>query len=225
MQRIHEDARHFLSRNLPRHSVGAYVCKQAPRCQLVDAARLVCPALPVSLSPFHLSRISSAPATEMSSAVPAGWLMKESRTHPGRIYYYNTITKESVWEMPTEPAVDPKADAGKADEIRCSHILVKHKNSRRPSSWRCPEITISKAEAITRLIEFRKVIIADESQFEALARKFSDCGSANKGGDLGFFARGVMQRPFEETAFSLRVGELSGIVETDSGVHLILRTG
>jgi len=164
-----------------------------------------------------------------SVGVPAGWLIKESRSHPGRTYYYNTVTKESVWEMPTEPAIaqPPKAaePAGKADEIKCSHILVKHKNSRRPSSWRCPEIIISKAEAITRLIEFRKAIIADESQFEAIARKFSDCGSAHKGGDLGFFGRGVMQRPFEETAFGLRIGELSGIVETDSGVHLILRTG
>ena len=165
------------------------------------------------------------------SSVPAGWLIKESRSHPGRTYYYNTVTKESVWEMPTEPAITTNTaksgaeGGGKPDEIKCSHILVKHKNSRRPSSWRCPEITISKAEAITRLIEFRKAIIADDTQFEAIARKFSDCGSAHKGGDLGFFGRGVMQRPFEETAFGLRVGELSGIVETDSGVHLILRTG
>ena len=169
---------------------------------------------------FSSVRDVPLPHPTMSSSVPAGWLIKESRSHPGRTYYYNTVTKESVWEMPTEPAISTNptksaaADAptgGKADEIKCSHILVKHKNSRRPSSWRCPEITISKAEAITRLIEFRKAIIADDSQFEAIARKFSDCGSAHKGGDLGYFGRGVMQRPFEETAFGLRVGELVGL--------------
>lgn len=57
-----------------------------------------------------------------------------------------------------------------------------------------------------------------------LASKFSDCSSAKRGGDLGSFARGAMQKPFEDAGFSLSVGELSDIVDTDSGVHLILRT-
>ena len=166
----------------------------------------------------------------MSSSLPTGWISKESKSHPGRIYYYNTVTKESVWETPTEPAASSHSNGGGAPkapptEIRASHILVKHKNSRRPSSWRQAEIIISKAEAITRLIEYRRTILGDDTQFEVIARKYSDCGSAHKGGDLGVFGRGVMQRPFEESAFALQIGELSGIVETDSGVHIILRTG
>lgn len=52
----------------------------------------------------------------------------------------------------------------------------------------------------------------------------SDCSSAKRGGDLGLFGRGAMQKPFEDAAFALKVGELSQIVDTDSGVHIIMRT-
>lgn len=60
--------------------------------------------------------------------------------------------------------------------------------------------------------------------FAELASKYSDCSSAKKGGDLGAFGRGAMQKPFEDAAFSLKIGELSEPVWTDSGVHIILRT-
>ena len=46
---------------------------------------------------------------------------------------------------------------------------------------------------------------------------------AKRGGDLGHFARGTMQPAFEEASFALEVGEMSGVVETNSGVHIILR--
>jgi NIMA-interacting peptidyl-prolyl cis-trans isomerase 1 len=51
-----------------------------------------------------------------------------------------------------------------------------------------------------------------------------DCSSAAKGGDLGFFGKGQMQRPFEEATFALPVGAMSDVVKSDSGHHLILRT-
>ena len=50
------------------------------------------------------------------------------------------------------------------------------------------------------------------------------CGSAAKGGDLGFFGKGEMQKAFEETTYKLKVGEMSEPIFTDSGVHIILRT-
>jgi NIMA-interacting peptidyl-prolyl cis-trans isomerase 1 len=103
-------------------------------------------------------------------------------------------------------------------------LLVKHRESRRPSSWREENITLSKEDALQRLEEFQKRIVSKEASFEELARKNSDCSSAQKGGDLGFFGRGQMQKPFEEASFGLKVGEMSEPVWTDSGVHLILRT-
>lgn len=52
----------------------------------------------------------------------------------------------------------------------------------------------------------------------------SDCSSHDKSGDLGMFGRGQMQKPFEDAAFALQVGEISNIVSSDSGVHIIMRT-
>ena len=73
-------------------------------------------------------------------------------------------------------------------------------------------------------VGYRQRIDAGEN-FCELASKFSDCGSAKNEGDLGKFGRGQMQKPFEDAAFALEVGEMSDIISTDSGVHIIIRTG
>lgn len=107
--------------------------------------------------------------------------------------------------------------------VRCRHLLVKHTESRRPASWKSPQITRSKQEALQILSGYRERIVSGQVSFDELARTESDCGSARAGGDLGVFGRGAMQKPFEDVAFALDVGEVSGIVETDSGVHIIQR--
>jgi len=56
-----------------------------------------------------------------------------------------------------------------------------------------------------------------------LAVTESDCSSARKMGDLGFFGKGDMQKEFEEAAFQLKPGEVSHVVQTASGLHLIER--
>ncbi|XP_050682246.1 putative peptidyl-prolyl cis-trans isomerase dodo isoform X2 [Leptidea sinapis] len=152
---------------------------------------------------------------ENEGPLPEGWEMRKSRS-TGMAYYLNTYTKKSQWERPDAPA-DP-------GEVRCSHILVKHAESRRPSSWREDNITRTKEEALEILKNYRKQILAEEVTFADIASKYSDCSSAKRGGDLGMFGRGQMQKPFEEEAYKLKVGQLSKPVETDSGVHIILRT-
>ena len=142
--------------------------------------------------------------------LPPGWVAKMSRSN-NREYYFNTKTKESIWDRP------------KPEKVRASHILAKHNQSRRPSSWKEANITRSKGEAMRMIKEFRARIVNGE-EFAVIAKLESDCGSAKNGGDLGDFGRGQMQKPFEDATYSLSVGELSEPVESDSGIHIILRT-
>lgn len=97
-------------------------------------------------------------------------------------------------------------------------------NFRRPSSWREDKIERTKEEARDLVAKYSKQIESGESTLEQLASEYSDCSSAKRGGDLGFFTRGAMQKPFEDASFDLEIGQLSDIVETDSGVHIIKRT-
>ena len=101
---------------------------------------------------------------------------------------------------------------------------MKHAGSRRPASWRCDDITITKEAALEKLAGIRESIVNGTATFEGTAQTESDCSSAKKGGDLGHFKRGQMQKPFEDAAYALKVGELSGVVDSDSGVHIVLRT-
>lgn len=168
------------------------------------------------------------------SALPEGWSRHESKSAPGKFFFAHTQGAKT-WETPTAstPTSDDAAaaSAGPAT-VRVLHILRKHAGSRRPSSWRVETITQSKAEATAQISAFRESLqeCADRGgasalrqMFAEIANKESDCSSAEKFGDLGKFGRGAMQKPFEDASFSLAVGEMSGIVDTDSGIHIILR--
>ncbi|KAL3630178.1 hypothetical protein CASFOL_023162 [Castilleja foliolosa] len=116
-----------------------------------------------------------------------------------------------------------------SEKVRASHILIKHQGSRRKSSWKDPGGRLISAttreEAVSQLQAYRREILSGDASFQDLASHHSHCNSAKRGGDLGPFGRGQMQKPFEEATFDLNVGEISDIVETDSGVHIIMRTG
>jgi peptidyl-prolyl cis-trans isomerase D len=100
-----------------------------------------------------------------------------------------------------------------AEERRASHILVKAEKDQ-PAADRAK----AKAKAEDLLSQARK----SPQAFAELARKNSDdTGSAARGGDLDFFGRGSMVKPFEDAAFSMKPGEISNLVESDFGYHII----
>ncbi|KAJ6014900.1 WW/Rsp5/WWP, partial [Penicillium herquei] len=171
------------------------------------------------------------------SGLPSGWEVRHSNSK-NLPYYFCAATKESRWEPPAETDTEKlklymaqhHTPAARADvsgqgegKIRCSHLLVKHRDSRRPSSWREADITRSKEEAIEILKGHEARIQSGEVTLGDLAISESDCSSARKKGDLGFFGPGEMQKEFEDAAFALQPGQVSGITETASGVHLIQR--
>jgi len=106
------------------------------------------------------------------------------------------------------------------EKIGASHILVAYKESRSAA----PTITRTKEQARKRAEDALKKAKAGKD-FAALAREYSDDpGSGPKGGDLGMFPKTMMVKPFGDAAFALKPGEISGIVETDFGFHVIKRT-
>ena len=182
-----------------------------------------------------------------------------------------------------------------SDEVRASHLLVKHQGSRRPASWRDPDgqhiPKKTKEAARDELLAYREQIASGVVTFADLAAKVSDCSSAKHGGDLGFFGPGKMQKAFEvrrdasaawrpprptrafraafqtfffqsaplgassravffgraslaltdrtipvppaphlrvrraqDGTYALEVGQMSDVVDSDSGLHIILRT-
>ncbi|MEA3514730.1 MAG: peptidylprolyl isomerase [Nanoarchaeota archaeon] len=123
--------------------------------------------------------------------------------------YIQRLLEKSVWsgievsDKEVQDYYDNNINQFKeGEQVRASHILVE---------------TESEAENILSQIR-------SGSDFEELAQEHSTCPSSEEGGDLGYFAHGSMVPEFEEVAFALKVGEISDVVETQFGYHIIKLT-
>ena len=85
----------------------------------------------------------------------------------------------------------------------------------------CPILVKTKEEAM----KIRQDIIQGKITFADAAKKYSSCPSGRNGGDLGYFSKGQMVKPFEDASFSLKKGTVSEPVKTQFGYHLIVVTG
>src|SRR3989475_98065 len=106
---------------------------------------------------------------------------------------------------------------GEPEQRRASHILIAVKRGAGDAE---------KASARERAAQILSQLRKSPGSFAELAKKTSgDPGSASQGGDLGFFSRGMMVRPFEDAAFRLKPNQISDLVESDFGFHIIKITG
>ena len=133
---------------------------------------------------------------------------------------YVILDLASIQKTITVPEADLKtfyeqnlARLANLEERRASHILIN-------SDKAAPTAERDKARAKAQ--EILATLKQSPDKFAELAKKFSqDTGSASKGGDLDFFARGAMVKPFEEAAFALKKGDTSDVVESEFGFHII----
>jgi peptidyl-prolyl cis-trans isomerase C len=97
------------------------------------------------------------------------------------------------------------------EQVKASHILIKV----------APSAEESKKIQARKKIETVQKKVRQGEDFGLLAKANSEGPTAQRSGDLGYFSRGQMVKPFEDAAFALNVGEVSEIVETQFGYHLI----
>jgi parvulin-like peptidyl-prolyl isomerase len=123
-------------------------------------------------------------------------------------------------EGATEAPSTALAEASKPTSIAASHFLVMYKGS-----MRAPEtVTRTKDEAKARALEGLAKVKKGED-FAKIVGEYSDePGAAQRGGALGDFTADRMVKPFSDAAFALKVGQVSGLVETPFGFHVIKRT-
>jgi peptidyl-prolyl cis-trans isomerase C len=135
------------------------------------------------------------------------------RSHIVTGLQWAAYVKEHVSDADVKRYYEESKDFWDRVSVRASHIVL-----------RIPE-NASEAErqaALTKLQELRKDIVAGKIDFAEAAKKYSHCSSAPTGGDIGFFLRKLMvDEPFAKAAFALKVGEISEVVQTNYGLHLI----
>lgn len=131
-----------------------------------------------------------------------------------------------------EPAAK-KAKKDGGDKVRCRHILLKHKDLKQKMDPQAHlrskgPVTRPLAQAERELMRLKESLTKDTSQFPAMARKHSECKSAlqpgQMAGDLGWISKGSLgDQAMEDVVLALEVNELSDLVTTARGVHLVQR--
>lgn len=135
----------------------------------------------------------------------------------------DTIFGLKVNELAAQPVEAPYgyviARRCPVEKAHGAHILIRYTGAKRaPEEMKR---TIDEARAIAN--EVHQKVAAPGADFATLAKQYSEDGSAENGGDIGSPGRGRLAVAFEQTLFSLKVGDISGVVESEYGFHIIQR--
>ena len=128
--------------------------------------------------------------------------------------------KTDILELENELAVYKLTEKTSDEKVQASHILISYEGAERAN----PEVTRTQQAALNEAEDVLKKVNKNPEDFADLAMEFSDGPSGVDGGDLGLFGRGAMAPEFEEASFALKVDEVSEVVETVFGYHIIMVT-
>ncbi len=141
-------------------------------------------------------------------------------------YYTDLLRENALSEQLVEREITGKIFISERD-LRSFYESTKDTLAVRPMAWNIGlimrEIKPSEQSKNQILGDLKSILqrLNSGADFAIIAMEESDCPSGQAGGDLGFFRKGQMVEPFEKAAFALNVGEISGIVETQFGYHII----
>jgi hypothetical protein len=190
-----------------------------------EAATPAATPVPAATATATLASIPTTPGTGEATAAPPPPAVSATSSSPAP-----AVSATTSSPPPSKPPTPWKANPGAprtAEEdpahpthITARHILIQYMGAKQASS----SIVRTKEQAYVVAQEvLRRAKAGDD--FARLALEYSDePGAGSRGGSLGRFGRGQMVHEFEDAAFALPVGKLSGIVETPFGFHIIERT-
>lgn len=135
------------------------------------------------------------------------------------LYVRDVVSKAFVSDSELKALYEnSKFEFATPEQIRARHILIVPKPTNPGNQQSVEE---ARQAALLQMNLVYQGIRRGEGSFEQMAQKYSMDGSAQGGGDLGFFPRGKMVQEFEDAAFALKPGEMSPVVSTQFGFHLI----
>jgi len=132
---------------------------------------------------------------------------------------FEDAVERALQETPEAHAEAEAQSKAAYPTARVRHILIQWKTARGAD----PKVTRTQEEARALAQKLHDDIVLRKADMAALAKQHSDCPSAPEGGELGRFTRGELVPEFESAMFALSVGQVSDVVETPFGYHVILR--
>ena len=141
-----------------------------------------------------------------------GSSVSELEEEVSRALALSKYLENSITDADKRSYFDANKDAFNGAKVKASHVLIDTRNMK----------TDAEKQEAKKMIDIVKMEIDKGADFAEMAKKYSNCPSAEKGGDIGFFQRkGSIVEEFAQVAFAMKVGEISGPVKTQFGYHII----